>query len=95
VESSFGANLGPSSAGAYGYGQFMPGTWPNYGGGVPWRTSDPTQLALPPAERFDSSNFHHALPAIARYLCTMIASFSTSLSAEQALKHACSSTTTR
>jgi len=29
VESNFGSNLGPSSAGAYGYGQFMPGTWPS------------------------------------------------------------------
>lgn len=27
VESGFGANMGPSSAGAVGYCQFMPGTW--------------------------------------------------------------------
>src|SRR6266508_2481980 len=26
IESDFGQNLGPSPAGAYGYGQFMPGT---------------------------------------------------------------------
>jgi|SRR5579859_2885347 len=62
VESDFGANLGPSSAGAYGCGQFMPGTWPSYSDGVPWRTSNPAQLALPPSERFDSSNFRYALP---------------------------------
>ena len=88
VESGFGTNLGPSSAGAYGYGQFMPGTWASYSGGVPWRTSDPTQLALPPSERFDSSNFHHALPAMARYLCAMVASFAVGVSAEDALKRA-------
>src|SRR5947209_501268 len=58
TESDFGANLGPSSAGAYGYAQFMPGTWPTYGGGVPWRTSDPAELGKRPAQRFDSSNFH-------------------------------------
>lgn len=88
VESSFGANPGPSSAGAYGYGQFMPGTWPSFGNGVPWRTSDPAQLSLPTSERFDSSNFHHALPAMARYLCSMVASFSVALPADEALKHA-------
>jgi cell wall-associated NlpC family hydrolase len=31
VESGFGANMGPSSAGALGYCQFMPGTWAHYG----------------------------------------------------------------
>jgi cell wall-associated NlpC family hydrolase len=31
VESSFGADMGPSSAGAIGYCQFMPGTWAHYG----------------------------------------------------------------
>jgi membrane-bound lytic murein transglycosylase B len=30
VESGFGANMGPSSAGAIGYCQFMPGTWAAY-----------------------------------------------------------------
>jgi hypothetical protein len=88
VESQFGINLGPSSAGAYGYAQFMPGTWPGYGDGVPWRTADPAQLALPPAQRFDSSNFHYALPAMARYLCAMIAEFGVSLPPEDALRHA-------
>ena len=88
VESDFGRNLGPSSAGAYGYGQFMPGTWPGYSGGVPWRTSDPAQLALPPSERFDSSNFHYALPAMARYLCAMVASFAVSVPTEDALRRA-------
>ena len=85
VESDFGTNLGPSSAGAYGYG---PGTWPSYSDGVPWRTSDPAQLALPPSERFDSSNFHYALPAMARYLCAMVASYGVSLAPPDALKRA-------
>src|SRR5207245_3334602 len=71
IESDFGQNLGPSSAGAYGYAQFMPGTWPSYGGSVPWRTSDPAELAKTPSQRLDSSNFHYALPAMAAYLCTM------------------------
>ena len=31
VESGFGANMGPSSAGAIGYCQFLPGTWAAYG----------------------------------------------------------------
>jgi hypothetical protein len=88
IESDFGGNLGPSSAGAYGYAQFMPGTWPAYADGVPWRTSDPSQLALPPAERFDSSNFHYALPAMARYLCAMVASFGVSQGPTDALKRA-------
>ena len=88
VESHFGTNLGPSSAGAYGYAQFMPGTWPGYGDGVPWRTADPAQLALPRAQRFDSSNFHYALPAMARYLCAMIAEFGVSVPPEDALRHA-------
>lgn len=88
VESNFGTNLGPSSAGAYGYAQFMPGTWPSYADGVPFRTGDPAQLALPPSERFDSSNFHYALPAMARYLCAMVASFSVTLPPQEALKRA-------
>jgi len=88
IESDFGTNLGPSSAGAYGYGQFMPGTWPSYSEGVPWRSNDPAQLTLPPEERFDSSNFHYALPAMARYLCAMVASFGVAFPAEEALKRA-------
>lgn len=31
VESDFGRNMGPSSAGALGWTQFMPGTWKRYG----------------------------------------------------------------
>jgi Transglycosylase SLT domain len=31
IESGFGQNLGPSSAGAYGWMQFMPATWASYG----------------------------------------------------------------
>jgi Transglycosylase SLT domain len=31
IESGFGRNLGPSSAGAYGWMQFMPATWQAYG----------------------------------------------------------------
>jgi hypothetical protein len=31
IESGFGHNLGPSSAGAYGWMQFMPATWAAYG----------------------------------------------------------------
>ena len=31
IESGFGANLGPSSAGAVGWMQFMPSTWSSYG----------------------------------------------------------------
>src|SRR5437870_12640973 len=55
VESNFGTNLGPSSAGAFGYGQFEPGTWAHYGpAGVPLRTSDRQQLSLPPSQRADS-----------------------------------------
>jgi murein DD-endopeptidase MepM/ murein hydrolase activator NlpD len=89
VESDFGSNLGPSSAGAYGYGQFEPATWAAYAPtGVPLRTRDPQQVLLPAAERADSSNFHFALPAMARYLCAMVASFGVTLPATEALKHA-------
>ncbi|HEY8741495.1 MAG TPA: peptidoglycan DD-metalloendopeptidase family protein [Chloroflexota bacterium] len=89
VESSFGTNLGPSSAGAYGYGQFEPGTWAAYApGGVPLRTTDPAQLALPSSQRLDSSNFHYALPAMARYLCAMVAEFGVRMTPQEALKHA-------
>ena len=31
IETGFGQNLGPSSAGAYGWMQFMPATWAAYG----------------------------------------------------------------
>jgi hypothetical protein len=89
VESGFGANLGPSSAGAYGYGQFEPGTWAFYApGNIPLRTNDPQQVLLPPPQRGDSSNFHYALPAMARYLCAMVASYSVGLPPDEALKHA-------
>ncbi len=53
VESSFGTNMAISSAGAIGYGQFLPSTWalPGIGnGGNPY-------------------DYHDALPAMARYLC--------------------------
>jgi hypothetical protein len=70
VESGFGRTADQfSSAGAYGYGQFLERTWRSYGGGVPWRTVDPYEIAKPTSERQDSTNFHHALPAMARYLC--------------------------
>ena len=41
IESSFGRNNGPSSAGAEGPMQFLPGTWANYGqGGSIWDPHD-------------------------------------------------------
>jgi hypothetical protein len=49
VESAFGRNMGPSSAGATGYGQFLPGTWALYGqGGNP----DDYHDALPAMARY-------------------------------------------
>src|SRR5438309_5793770 len=49
VESTFGKNMGPSSAGAIGYGQFMPATWAAYGaGGNAWDYHD----ALPAMDRY-------------------------------------------
>src|SRR5207245_2779215 len=49
VESSFGKNMGPSSAGAIGYGQFLPATWAAYGaGGNAWDYHD----ALPAMDRY-------------------------------------------
>ena len=49
VESAFGTNMGPSSTGAIGYGQFMPATWTAYGaGGNPWDYHD----ALPAMDRY-------------------------------------------
>ncbi len=89
VESDFGTHLGPSSAGAYGYGQFEPATWAAYGpSGVPLRTTDPAQLALPASQRLDSTNFHYALPAMARYLCAMVAEFGVTMGPDGALKRA-------
>ena len=41
VESDFGRNMATSSAGAVGYGQFLPGTWAIYGnGGDPYDFRD-------------------------------------------------------
>jgi cell wall-associated NlpC family hydrolase len=53
VESGFGKNMATSSAGAVGYGQFLPSTWamPGIGNGG------------------DPYDYHDALPAMARYLC--------------------------
>jgi cell wall-associated NlpC family hydrolase len=53
IESGFGANMATSSAGAIGYGQFLPSTWAAYGAGG------------------DPYDFHAALPAMARYLCSL------------------------
>jgi hypothetical protein len=48
LESGFGKNLRPSSAGAYGYGQFEPGTWASYGlSGVPLRTAITSSSCCP------------------------------------------------
>ena len=70
IESGFGRNADQfSSAGAYGYGQFLQTTWPSYGGGVAWRSTDPNEVAKPVGERSDSTNCRFALPAMARYLC--------------------------
>jgi hypothetical protein len=72
VESDFGRVADQvSSAGAYGYGQFIETTWNGYASGVPWRTGDPAQLRLPIAQRSDSTNFHLALPVMERYLCVL------------------------
>ncbi|MHB1131008.1 MAG: lytic transglycosylase domain-containing protein [Chloroflexota bacterium] len=49
VESDFGANMATSSAGAIGYGQFLPSTWAAYGdGGDPYDYRD----ALPAMARY-------------------------------------------
>src|SRR4029077_8407186 len=46
IESSFGRNLRPSSAGAEGPMQFLPGTWANYGeGGNIWDAHDSIMAA--------------------------------------------------
>jgi cell wall-associated NlpC family hydrolase len=53
VESGFGSNMSTSSAGAIGYGQFLPSTWSSVApGGDPY-------------------DYHAALPAMARYLCSL------------------------
>jgi cell wall-associated NlpC family hydrolase len=56
VESGFGANMGPSSAGALGYCQFMPATWAGYG-----VDGDADGVA-------DPFNYHDCLPAAAQLL---------------------------
>jgi len=56
VESGFGANMGPSSAGALGYCQFMPATWAGYG-----VDGDGDGVA-------DPFNYHDCLPAAAQLL---------------------------
>ena len=56
VESGFGANMGPSSAGAVGYCQFMPATWAHYG-----VDGDVDGVA-------DPANYRDCLPAAAAYL---------------------------
>lgn len=49
VESGFGQNMATSSAGAIGYGQFLPSTWASYGhGGNPYDYHD----ALPAMARY-------------------------------------------
>lgn len=56
VESGFGANMGPSSAGALGYCQFMPATWAHYG-----VDGDGDGVA-------DPFSYHDCLPAAAQLL---------------------------
>lgn len=49
IESDFGRNMATSSAGAIGYGQFLPSTWSQYGnGGNPYDYHD----ALPAMARY-------------------------------------------
>ena len=55
-ESSFGQNMGPSSAGAVGYCQFMPDTWTAYG-----RDENGDGVA-------DPYDYRDCLPAVARFL---------------------------
>src|SRR5581483_7899106 len=53
VESEFGRNMRTSSAGAIGYGQFLPSTWASYGaGGNPYDYRD----ALPAMARYLCAN---------------------------------------
>ena len=57
IESNFGRNMGPSSAGAIGYMQFMPATWAGYGvDGDGDGDRDPW-------------DYQDAIPAAANYLC--------------------------
>jgi soluble lytic murein transglycosylase-like protein len=51
LESGYGTNLGPSSAGAIGPWQFMPGTWPSYSSApfsraTSWSASTPAYIKL-------------------------------------------------
>jgi len=70
VESGFGKNADQfSSAGSYGYGQFLEDTWRAYGGDIPWRTTDAREQAKPVGDRRDSTNYRYALPAMARFVC--------------------------
>ncbi len=70
VESEFGRTADrTSAAGAYGYGQFLEGTWSKFGGDAPWRAADKQEQAKPFDQRRDSTNYHYALPAMAGYLC--------------------------
>jgi cell wall-associated NlpC family hydrolase len=89
VESGFGRVADQvSSAGAYGYGQFMRPTWDAYAQGVAWRTDDPAQLRLPLDQRADASNFHLALPVMDRYLCALARSASVGDGAADDLRRA-------
>src|SRR6266545_8258362 len=48
IESEFGRTADrTSSAGAYGYGQFLSDTWAAYGGDIPWQTTDKQELSKP------------------------------------------------
>ncbi len=70
IESGFGQSADQfSSAQAYGYGQFLKDTWNAYGAGIAWQAGDAAERARPVDQRPDSTNYHYALPAMARYLC--------------------------
>lgn len=56
IESDFGHNMATSSAGAIGYGQFMPATWAAYG-----RDENADGVA-------DPYDFHDVIPAMGRLL---------------------------
>ncbi len=56
VESGFGRNMATSSAGAIGYGQFLPSSWAAYGqGGDPYDYRD----AIPAMARYLVDNGAH------------------------------------